>query len=90
MSSPSTTSLARPGFPPSASPNGPRPSSSSPTGFADDKAPLFAAGSLDRVAHIRRLEDLGYGTEEIQKIVKKVGLPREDRGRKKDAEKAPT
>jgi DNA-binding transcriptional MerR regulator len=59
-----------------------------PDGFSDDKAPLFAAGSLDRVAHIRRLADLGYGTDEIAKIVKKVGLPREDRGRKKGAEKS--
>ena len=59
-----------------------------PDGFSDDKAPLFAPASLDRVAHIRRLADLGYGTDEIAKIVKKVGLPREDRGRKKGAEKA--
>ncbi len=59
-----------------------------PDGFSDEKAPLFAPASLDRVAHIRRLADLGYGTDEIAKIVKKVGLPREDRGRKKGAEKA--
>ncbi len=59
-----------------------------PDGFSDEKAPLFAPGSLDRVAHIRRLADLGYGTDEIAKIVKKVGLPREDRGRKKGAEKS--
>jgi len=59
-----------------------------PDGFSDEKVPLFAPGSLDRVAHIRRLADLGYGTDEIAKIVKKVGLPREDRGRKKGAEKA--
>lgn len=59
-----------------------------PDGFSDDKAPLFAAGSLDRVDHIRRLADLGYGTDEIAKIVKKVGLPREERGRKKGTEKS--
>lgn len=59
-----------------------------PDGYSDDKAPLFAPASLDRVAHIRRLADLGYGTDEIAKIVKKVGLPREDRGRRKGAEKA--
>ena len=52
-----------------------------PAGFTDKKAPLFAASSLDRVAHIRRLADLGYGTEEILKIVKKVGLPQDGRGR---------
>jgi DNA-binding transcriptional MerR regulator len=59
-----------------------------PDGFADDKTPLFAPASLERVGLIRRLADLGYGTDEIAKIVKKVGLPREERGRKKDAEKA--
>jgi DNA-binding transcriptional MerR regulator len=59
-----------------------------PDGFADDKTPLFAPAGLERVALIQRLADLGYGTEEITKIVKKVGLPREERGRKKDAEKA--
>jgi DNA-binding transcriptional MerR regulator len=54
-----------------------------PDGFTDGKAPLFAAGSLDRVAHILKLADLGYGTEEILKIVKKVGLPQDGRGRKR-------
>jgi DNA-binding transcriptional MerR regulator len=54
-----------------------------PAGFGDGKVPLFAAASLDRVAHIKRLADLGYGTEEILKIVKKVGLPRDERGRRR-------
>jgi len=58
-----------------------------PDGFSDDKSPLFASGSLDRVGLIQRLADLGYGTDEIAKIVKKVGLPRDGRGRKKDAGK---
>lgn len=58
-----------------------------PAGFTEEKAPLFAAGGLDRVAHIKRLADLGYGTEEILKIVKKVGLPRDGRGRKKAPDK---
>jgi DNA-binding transcriptional MerR regulator len=52
-----------------------------PAGFTDRKTPLFAAAGLDRVAHIKRLADLGYGTEEILKIIKKVGLPRDGRGR---------
>jgi DNA-binding transcriptional MerR regulator len=58
-----------------------------PEGYADDKAPLFASESLDRVVHIKRLADLGYGTEEILKIIKKVGLPRDGHGRKRAAEK---
>jgi DNA-binding transcriptional MerR regulator len=54
-----------------------------PAGFGDGKVPLFAAASLDRIVLIKRLADLGYGTEEILKIVKKVGLPRDERGRKR-------
>jgi DNA-binding transcriptional MerR regulator len=54
-----------------------------PAGFNDGKAPLFDAAGLDRVADIKRLADLGYGTEEILKIIKKVGLPRDGRGKKK-------
>jgi DNA-binding transcriptional MerR regulator len=54
-----------------------------PAGFGNGKVPLFAAASIDRVAHIKRLADLGYGTEELLKIVKKVGLPRDERGRKR-------
>lgn len=58
-----------------------------PAGFTDGKAPLFAAASLDRVAHIRRLADLGYGTEAVLKIIKKVGLPQDGRGRDPAPEK---
>lgn len=58
-----------------------------PAGFGDGKVPLFAAASLDRIVLIKRLADLGYGTEEILKIVKKVGLPRDERGRKRAPDK---
>ena len=58
-----------------------------PAGFTEGKAPLFAAAGLDHVAHIKKLADLGYGTEEILKIIKKVGLPRDGRGRKKASDK---
>jgi DNA-binding transcriptional MerR regulator len=47
-----------------------------PAGFADDHTPLFSAETLGRLEHILKLKDLGYGTEEIQKIVKKFGLPK--------------
>src|SRR5512135_1847726 len=58
-----------------------------PAGFTDAKAPLFAAAGLDRVAHIKKLAELGYGTDEILKIVKKVGLPRDGRRKKKTPDK---
>ena len=58
-----------------------------PAGFTEDRTPLFPAGILDRVAHVRKLAELGYGLEEIQKIIKKVGLPQDGRGRKEVPEK---
>jgi DNA-binding transcriptional MerR regulator len=53
-----------------------------PAGFADDQTPLFPAAAADRAVQIRKLGDLGYGPEEIQKIIKKVGLPQDRDGRK--------
>jgi DNA-binding transcriptional MerR regulator len=47
-----------------------------PIGFAEDKSAFFSLPDVDRVLHIRKLRELGYGLEEIQKIVKKYGLPR--------------
>jgi len=58
-----------------------------PDGFTDGKAPLFAAGVEDRVARLQKLADLGYGTDEIAKIIKKVGLPLDGKGRKKERAK---
>ena len=60
-----------------------------PAGFAEDKTPLFTADALDRIVHIRKLEDLGYGLEEIQKIVKKFGLPTGKNDRKAPLKKDP-
>lgn len=54
-----------------------------PDGYGEDKAPLFSEAGLEHVRLVQRLADLGYGTEEILKIVKKVGLPHDGRGRKK-------
>ncbi len=47
-----------------------------PVGFTDDKVPLYSEEMMARISHIQKLTDLGYGTEEIQKILKKVGLPK--------------
>lgn len=52
-----------------------------PAGFTDDRTPLFGAEAPDRIAHIRKLYDFGYGSEEIQKIFKKVGLPKDKAGK---------
>jgi DNA-binding transcriptional MerR regulator len=58
-----------------------------PVGFADDRTPLYPSGTPERIAYIQKLAELGYGLEEILKIVKKVGLPQDQGSPKKVREK---
>jgi DNA-binding transcriptional MerR regulator len=60
-----------------------------PVGYTDDKLPLYSDDMQERVKHIQRLNDLGYGLDEIQKIIKKVGLPKavEEKKNSGDSEK---
>lgn len=60
-----------------------------PAGYTDDKEPLFAADALERIEHVRKLAELGYGLPDIQKIMKKVGLPKDKSGKKGGPEKDP-
>ena len=53
-----------------------------PAGFTEEQVPLFSEESLARTAHIQKLVELGYGLDEIQKILKKVGLPQLKTGKK--------
>jgi DNA-binding transcriptional MerR regulator len=46
-----------------------------PAGFTDEKIPLFSEEMGERAGAIQKLTELGYKIEEIQKILKKVGLP---------------
>ena len=46
-----------------------------PAGFTDEKIPLYSEEMSERVAAIKKLTELGYETAEIQKILKKIGLP---------------
>ena len=48
-----------------------------PVGFAPNKVPIFSDAARQRIEHIQKLADLGYRQEDIQKIMKKVGLPSE-------------
>lgn len=57
-----------------------------PAGFTDDRRPLFSEVTLERIGYIRRLEELGYGPEDIQRIIRKVGLPRDRSGPKEGPE----
>jgi DNA-binding transcriptional MerR regulator len=47
-----------------------------PAGYTDDRRPLFSEETAARLANILKLQELGYGPDEIQKIIKKIGLPR--------------
>ena len=51
-----------------------------PAGLTEDKAPVYSDETVLQIAHIRKLEELGYGLDEITRIVKKVGLPRTEAG----------
>ncbi|MBU0560109.1 MAG: MerR family transcriptional regulator [Bacteroidetes bacterium] len=48
----------------------------SPSGVTDDKVAFYTSAAVEKVKQIRTLTDLGYGTSEIHKIIKKVGLPK--------------
>ncbi len=47
-----------------------------PVGYTDDKSPLYGEDTGEKVKYIQRLNELGYGPDEIRTIIKKVGLPR--------------
>jgi DNA-binding transcriptional MerR regulator len=49
-----------------------------PVGITEDKMPLYSEDAVRQIEHIRKLMDLGYGFEEIDKIVKRVGLPKSE------------
>jgi len=46
-----------------------------PDGVTSDNIPFYSRRNLERVLHVKRLLDLGYQLEDIQKIIKKIGLP---------------
>jgi DNA-binding transcriptional MerR regulator len=54
-----------------------------PAGFTDEKIPLYSEEMSERVAAIQKLTELGYETAEIQKILKKIGLPRASEEKRK-------
>jgi DNA-binding transcriptional MerR regulator len=46
-----------------------------PAGITEDKTAFYTKGSVEQISMLKSLMDLGYGIVEIQKIVKKIGLP---------------
>lgn len=52
-----------------------------PAGVSSDGVPFYTEVTADRVVHIKQLLGLGYSLEDIQKILKKVGLPHSRTGK---------
>jgi DNA-binding transcriptional MerR regulator len=50
-----------------------------PIGLTDDGVSLYSEDLADRLRHVQKLQELGYAPEDIQKILKKVGLPKSGR-----------
>jgi len=44
-------------------------------GITSDKIPFYTKNTLDKIRYIKKLQELGYRLDDIQKIIKKVGLP---------------
>ncbi|MCK5738339.1 MerR family transcriptional regulator [bacterium] len=55
-----------------------------PFGFSDDKTALYSTDEAERVEQIKKFQELGYTVSEIQKIIRKIGLPK---SRGNDSEK---
>jgi len=51
-------------------------------GVSNNGIPFFTENTAGRVVHIKQLLGLGYSLEDIQKILKKVGLPHSQAGKK--------
>src|SRR4030043_1192131 len=59
-----------------------------PAGFTDEKIPLYSEEMGGRAVAIQKLIELGYEIEEIQRILKKVGLPKKVEKNRKPEEAA--
>lgn len=59
-----------------------------PDGKGSTGAPFFSESVIERVSHIRRLLEMGYGEDEVEKILRKVGPPEHNKRstRRSDAE----
>ena len=59
-----------------------------PAGYTEEKIPLYLEEMSGKVAAIQKLTELGYEIEEIQRILKKVGLPKKVEKKRKPEEPA--
>ena len=47
-----------------------------PMGLTDEKIPFYREEAVDQVNYIKKMIDLGYSIDEIQKVIRKVGFPK--------------
>jgi DNA-binding transcriptional MerR regulator len=47
-----------------------------PSGYTEDKIPFYTRYMIERIHTVKRLIDMGYSLDDIQKIFKKVGFPK--------------
>lgn len=47
-----------------------------PMGLTDEKIPFYREEAIEQVNYIKKMTDLGYSMEEIQRVIKKVGFPK--------------
>jgi DNA-binding transcriptional MerR regulator len=52
-----------------------------PAGMTEDQSPVYTEEAVEQIAHIQKLQELGYELEDITRIVRKVGLPKTESGR---------
>lgn len=52
-----------------------------PIGYTDDKVPFYTEYSIECAEYLLKFKQLGYGSGEIQTIIKKVGLPKSSANR---------
>ncbi len=57
-----------------------------PSGYTEDKTACYSDDSIKRTKHIKQLIALGYNLEDIQKIIKKVGLPSQTQNKEQTKE----
>ncbi len=48
-----------------------------PVGYTDENLPYYSFLNLKKALHIKQLTGLGYRHDEIKRIIKKVGLPKD-------------
>ena len=57
-----------------------------PKGFTEDNIPFYTLVALAKVNNIKKFLDMGYSLVEVQKILMKIGLPRNNESQEKSNE----